>query len=252
MARLVSYGPHHGEEDVLRGSAGSGTIFFGSCNLHCVFCQNAAISQAQTGSLVRAEELADVMLWLQARGCHNLNLVSPTHVMPMILQALAQAAERGLRLPLVYNTGGYDSLEALALLEGVIDIYMPDMKYADEALGRRFSAVADYPSVNTAAVREMHRQVGDLVIDGHGLAQRGLLVRHLVLPGGLSGTGAIVRFLASELSPHTALNLMDQYRPAHRAHEFPELRRPITTEEYATAWKLAVESGLTRLTLCSR
>ncbi len=252
VARLASYGPHHGEEDVLRGWAGSGTIFFGSCNLHCVFCQNADISQSQAGSLMPAAELAEVMLWLQARGCHNLNLVSPTHVLPMILEAVAEAAGRGLRLPLVYNTGGYDSLEALDLLDGVVDIYMPDMKYANAEVGSRLSGVQGYPLVNAEAVRAMHRQVGDLVLDEHSLARRGLLVRHLVLPGGLAGTERIVRFLASEISPNTALNLMDQYRPAHRAHELPELQRRVTSGEYRSAWQAAERAGLTRLSLCSR
>ncbi len=252
IARLASYGPHLGEEDVLRGWAGSGTIFFGSCNLHCAFCQNADISQSQAGSLTPPAELADIMLWLQARGCHNINLVSPTHVLPMILEAVARAAGRGLRLPLVYNTGGYDSLEALELLDGVVDIYMPDMKYADAEVGFRLSGVQEYPAVNANAVRAMHRQVGDLVVDEQGLARRGLLVRHLVLPARLAGTEAIVRFLAHEVSPHTALNLMDQYRPAHRAHEVPELRRRTTGEEYRSAWQAAERAGLTRLALCSR
>jgi putative pyruvate formate lyase activating enzyme len=252
LARLASYGPHHGEEDVLRGWAGSGTIFFGSCNLHCVFCQNADISQLQAGSLTPAAELAEIMLWLQARGCHNINLVSPTHVLPMILEAVAEAAGHGLRLPLVYNSGGYDSLEALDLLDGVVDIYMPDMKYADAEVGSRLSGVEAYPSVNADAVRAMHHQVGDLVLDEHGLARRGLLVRHLVLPGGLAGTEHIVRFLATEISSKTALNLMDQYRPAHRAHEFPELRQRTAGEDYRRAWQTAQRAGLTRLSLCSR
>lgn len=252
VARVVSYGPHHGEEDVLRGWAGSGTIFFGSCNLHCVFCQNADISQSQSGSLMPPAELADIMLWLQSRGCHNLNLVSPTHVVPMILEAVAEAAERGLRLPLVYNTGGYDSLEALELLDGIVDIYMPDMKYAKAEVGLCLSGVRDYPAVNQEAVRAMHRQVGDLVLDENGLARRGLLVRHLVLPAGISGAEAIVHFLASEISPDTALNLMDQYRPAYRADEVPVLRRRTTSDEYCRAGQAAEHAGLTRLSLCSR
>ena len=252
VARLASFGPHHGEEDVLRGRAGSGTIFFSSCNLGCVFCQNADISQAPSGSLTPAEELADIMLWLQARGCHNINLVSPTHVVPMILEAVAEAAVRGLHLPLVYNTGGYESAEALALLDGVVDIYMPDMKYGDPEVAARLSGVQDYPACNALAVREMHRQVGDLELNARGLAVRGLLVRHLVLPNDLAGTEHVLRFLATEISPHTALNLMDQYRPAHRAREYPELRRQTTTEEYRSAWQTAERLGLTRLSLCSR
>ena len=252
LARLASYGPHHGEEAVLRGWAGSGTVFFGSCNLHCVYCQNADISQSQSGRLTMASELAEIMLWLQARGCHNINLVSPTHVVPMILEAVAEAAVRGLRLPLVYNTGGYESPEALTLLDGVIDIYMPDMKYAEAEVGLRLSGVGDYPAVNQESVRAMHRQVGDLVVDENGLARRGLLVRHLVLPAGLAGSEWIMRFLATEVSPLTAVNLMDQYRPAHRAAEFPELRRHTTPEEYRAAWRAAEDAGLTRLGLCSR
>ncbi|MCJ7514006.1 MAG: radical SAM protein [Anaerolineales bacterium] len=251
-AQVASFGPHHGEEEVLRGWAGSGTIFFGSCNLHCVFCQNADISQTLGGSLMPASELAEVMLWLQARGCHNINLVSPTHVVPMILEAVAEAAGRGLHLPLVYNTGGYDSLETLALLDGVVDIYMPDMKYAEADVGLRLSGAKGYPAVNAAAVRAMQHQVGDLEIDGRGLAQRGLLVRHLVLPEGLSGTERILRFLAAEISPHTAVNLMAQYRPAYRADAIPELRRRTTAAEYDVAWQAGVEAGLTRLPLCSR
>ncbi|RME88976.1 MAG: radical SAM protein, partial [Anaerolineae bacterium] len=210
-ARVSSYGPHLGEEDPLRGWRGSGTIFFARCNLRCQYCQNYDISQRDAGEEVDAETLATIMLRLQMAGCHNINFVSPSHVVPQILAAVRLAARRGLRLPLVYNTGGYDSPEALELLDGVIDIYMPDMKYADSEPAHRFSRVRDYPQVNRAAVREMHRQVGDLEIDERGLARRGLLVRHLVLPNGLAGTGKIVRFLAEEISPNTYLNLMDQY-----------------------------------------
>jgi putative pyruvate formate lyase activating enzyme len=246
-ARVASWGPHHGEEDPLRGWNGSGTIFFSSCNLRCAFCQNHSISQTTTGAEVQSEALAAIMLDLQRAGCHNINLVSPSHVVAPILEALVPAAAAGLRLPLVYNTGGYDSIEALELLDGVIDIYMPDMKYASTASARRLSNVLDYPTANRAAVREMHRQVGDLVLDGDGLAVRGLLVRHLVLPAGLAGTGPIMHFVAEEISPNTYLNLMDQYRPAYRAPERPPLDRRITPDEYARALRAARKAGLTRL-----
>jgi len=246
-AKVSSYGPHLGEEDPLRGWRGSGTIFFTRCNLRCQYCQNHDISQTDAGREVSAEELADIMLGLQAHGCHNINFVSPSHVVAQILASAAIAARAGLRLPLVYNTGGYDSMAALRLLDGVIDIYMPDMKYADADCGRRYSVVRDYPGVNRAALREMHRQVGDLEIDEHGLARSGLLVRHLVLPNNLAGTKEVVRFLAEEISLDTYLNLMDQYRPAHKAHLFPVLNRRITDEEYQTAVRVAKEAGLRRL-----
>ncbi len=247
QARVSSFGPHHGEENPLRGWRGSGTIFFTRCNLHCQYCQNYDISQTDDGDAVEPEELAAIMLQLQAWGCHNINLVSPTHVVPQILAALLIAAQAGLRLPLVYNTGGYDALDTLALLDGVVDIYMPDMKYADADLGLRYSLAPDYPTVNRAAVKEMHRQVGDLQLDARGLAVRGLLVRHLVLPGGLAGTEAIVRFLATEISPHTYLNVMAQYRPAYRAGRYPELNRPISYAEYRAAVQAALDAGLHRL-----
>ncbi len=246
-ARVSSAGPHLGEEDVLRGRRGSGTIFFAGCNLQCQFCQNSDISQEAGGLEVEPEELAGMMLDLQDRGCHNINLVSPSHVAPQIMAALLVAAERGLRLPLVYNTGGYYSLEMLQLLDGVVDIYMPDMKYADSDTARRYSKVVDYPDANQAAVREMHRQVGDLQLDSTGVAARGLLVRHLVLPDHLAGTEQILRFLAEEISPQTYLNLMDQYRPAYRAAEYPALSRPITVDEYRDAVRIARKSGLQRL-----
>jgi putative pyruvate formate lyase activating enzyme len=258
-ARIASYGPHHGEEGPLRGWRGSGTIFFSSCNLHCQYCQNSDISQNINGPKVGPDDMADIMLRMQSAGCHNINLVSPSHVVAEILEGLVLAAENGLHLPLVFNTGGYDSMEALALLDGVIDIYMPDMKYSDPAIGLRLSKVRNYPQVNREAVREMHRQVGDLVMDNNGIAQRGLLVRHLVLPGGLAGTaGAVeflaqeisphaVEFLAQEISPHTYLNLMDQYYPAYRANEYPPLDRRLTRREFEEALALAHAAGLSRL-----
>lgn len=247
LAKVSSYGAHLGEEDPLRGWRGSGTIFFTRCNLRCQYCQNHDISQTDAGREVHAEELAAIMLKLQAAGCHNINLVSPSHVVPQIIAAVHLAAHCGLRLPFVYNTGGYDSLSMLHLLDGIIDIYMPDMKYADAEIARRYSKVRNYPQVNQAAVREMHRQVGDLIIGEDGLARRGLLVRHLVLPDGLAGTETVVRFLADEISPNTYLNLMDQYRPEHKAHSIPILNRRITAQEYAAARDLARRAGLHRL-----
>ncbi len=245
-AMVSSHGPHLGEEDPLRGSRGSGTIFFAWCNLNCQFCQNYDISQLGHGDEVEPEELAQMMLSLQARGCHNINLVSPTHVVPQILAAVLIAAKAGLHLPLVWNTGGYDSLVALELLDGVVDIYMPDMKYADEATAHEYSRVRDYPGVNQAGVKEMHRQVGDLVLDENGIALRGLLVRHLVLPEGLAGTADISRFLAEQISRDTYINVMDQYRPCYRANELPPLNRPVTQAEYKQALRQARDAGLHR------
>jgi putative pyruvate formate lyase activating enzyme len=246
-ALVSSFNAHFGEEDPLVGHGGSGTIFFANCNLKCQFCQNYEISQLGEGREVEAEDLAATMLHLQVAGCHNINFVSPTHVIPHILEALLIAAERGLSVPLVHNTGGYDSLEALQLLDGVIDIYMPDMKYADAKVGLAYSKVKDYPRVNQAAVREMHRQVGDLVLDERGIASRGLLVRHLVLPNRLAGTREIAKFLAEEISPDTYVNVMAQYRPLYKAHQYPEIDRRPSAEELQEALDLAIEDGLTRL-----
>ncbi|MBF0368423.1 MAG: radical SAM protein [Magnetococcales bacterium] len=244
---VASYNAHFGEEDPLRGRGGSGTIFFSHCNLRCVFCQNWELSWQGEGAPMPPERLAKVMLLLQSRGCHNINLVSPTHVLPAILEAVWLAAREGLRLPLVYNTGGYDSLESLALLDGVVDIYMPDMKYGDPHLARRFSRVRDYPRINQIAVREMHRQVGDLTLDDRGVATRGLLVRHLVLPGGVAGSREVLDFLAREISLDTYLNIMDQYRPLFRAGRFPPLDRGEVSGEYRQALAYAGALGFTRL-----
>ena len=246
-AAVSSYGPHFGEEAPLVGSQGSGTIFFTHCNLRCMFCQNYTISQLGDGKPASKGEIASMMLALQQRGCHNINFVSPTHVVPQILEALQVAVGLGLSIPLVYNSGGYDSMETLKLLDGIIDIYMPDMKYSDDMNARRFSGVKEYPSVNQAAVKEMHRQVGDLELDEHGVAKRGLLVRHLVLPNGIAGTEGVVSFLAQEVSLNTYLNVMAQYYPSHRAFKIPVLSRPLTREEFAQAVKLAREHGLERL-----
>lgn len=247
QALVSSFGPHFGEEAPLVGSGGSGTIFFTFCNLRCCFCQNHAISQLGDGQAVGTGELAEMMLSLERMGCHNINFVSPTHVVPQILEALEIAVSEGLSVPLVYNSGGYDSVETLGLLDGVVDIYMPDMKYSDEQIALRFSEIEDYPEVNRAAVAEMHRQAGDLRLDGQGVASAGLLVRHLVLPGGLAGTAEVCRFLSHEISSETYLNVMDQYRPCYRANDVPELQRSISQAEFGEAIKSAQDSGLHRL-----
>ena len=246
-AVVSSFMPHHGEERPLSGWGGSGTIFFSWCNLRCVYCQNHEISWEGQGRPVSAEELAAMMLALQSQGCHNINFVSPSHVVAQILEALVIASAEGLRLPLVYNTGGYDSPESLALLDGVIDIYMPDVKYGDSAKARKYSKVRDYVEVNRAAVREMHRQVGDLVLDEEGLALRGLLVRHLVLPNGLADTEDVMRFIAEEVSRDTYVNIMGQYRPCFRAGQYPELARSPTADEMREAFQAAARHGLHRL-----
>jgi putative pyruvate formate lyase activating enzyme len=247
QARVNSYGAHMGEEDPLRGWKGSGTIFFTRCNLRCVFCQNHDISQTDAGNEATSQELAAVMLELQAIGCHNINLVSPSHVVPQILAALALAVQDGLHLPLVYNSGGYDSLETLKLLDGIVDLYMPDMKFANGGNAKKYSRAQDYPQVNRETVREMYRQVGDLEIDEDGLATHGLLIRHLVLPRNLAGTKQIISFLADEISANTYLNLMAQYHPAYDASRYPELNRRITANEYNQALQMAKEAGLTNL-----
>jgi putative pyruvate formate lyase activating enzyme len=246
-AIVSSYGPHFGEEAPLVGRGGSGTIFFTNCNLRCLFCQNYSISQLGEGQKVSKEELSYIMLSLQARGCQNINLVSPTHVIPQILEALDLAVESGLNLPLVYNTGGYDSVETLKILDGIVDIYMPDMKYDDEETARELSGIENYPVINKAAVKEMHRQTGDLETNKEGVAQRGLLVRHLVLPHGLAGTKGIVDFVSKEISRHSYVNIMAQYHPCYKAHQVPGLGRRISSGEFHEALSLAQEAGLSRL-----
>ena len=247
QARVYAFMAHHGEENPLRGSNGSGTIFFAGCNMHCQFCQNADISQDNRGILVNNQQLAQMMLDLQAQGCHNINLVSPTHVLPQILNALVPAIREGLTLPLVYNSGGYDSLESLQILDGIVDIYLPDMKYADAAIAQKYSGIPDYTQVNQSAIKEMHRQVGDLQMDEKGLALRGLLVRHLLLPDDLVGTRELMQFLAAEISTNTYVNIMDQYKPDYHARDFPELFRLVTRAEVHRAKDWARETGLTRL-----
>lgn len=243
---VASFGPHFGEEPELVGSCGSGTIFFAGCSLGCLYCQNYDISHLRRGETVKPLELAEIMLHLQKRGCHNINLVTPTHFTPQIAQALAIAAREGLRIPLVYNCGGYESLETLRYLEGVVDIYMPDFKYGGEEEARKYSQAPDYPEVAWKALKEMQRQVGVLQIDERGLATRGLLVRHLVLPHNLAQSRKILKLIAEEISPDTYVNIMDQYRPQYQAGQFTELNRRITSEEYLAVLKWAEGFGLHR------
>lgn len=243
---VASYGPHFGEERPLVGTSGSGTIFFTYCNMACVYCQNWEISHLGEGEEIEVEDLAKIMVILQVWGCHNINLVTPTHQIAFIVEAIKRAAEKGLCLPIVYNCGGYESVETLKLLEGIIDIYMPDIKYMDAQVALRLSKIRNYPERVKEAVKEMHRQVGDLVIEG-GIAKRGLIIRHLVLPGDLSQTEEVIKFVAEEVSPDTYFNLMDQYRPCGDAWKYPPLDRKITKEEWNRALGLASKYGLKRL-----
>lgn len=238
---------HHGEERPLVLGGGSGAIFFANCDLRCQFCQTARWNIKGNGTLVSTRQLAAIMLDLQAKGAANINLVTPTHVAPQILEALHFAVADGLTLPLVWNSGGYDAPQLLAFLDGVVDVYLPDMKYGDAGLGLSFSGVHDYPVVNRRAVREMHRQVGDLNLDAEGRVRRGLLIRHLVMPGQIEDTRRILEWIAEELGTNTYLSLMDQYRPAFRASARPDIGRPLTDHEYMTARDIAIELGLTRL-----
>lgn len=247
QAIVSSYNPHFGEESPLVGEHGSGTVFFARCNLLCIFCQNYEISHEGEGAPFSSEQLARAMVLLQERGCHNINFVTPSHVVPQILAAVEKAVELGLRVPLVYNTSGYDSVETLKILEGVFDIYMPDFKFWDARISEELCDAADYPEVAGEALKEMHRQVGDLIVDEQGIARRGLLIRHLVLPEGLSGTRDIMGFLAREISPNSYVNIMAQYRPCGRASEIPALRRSITGEEHQAAVRMAEQEGITRL-----
>jgi putative pyruvate formate lyase activating enzyme len=248
---VASFGPHFGEEQPLVGISGSGAIFFEGCNLGCVFCQNADISHIDdpgddAPEAVTREQLAEIMLDLQARGCLNINLVTPSHVVPQILEALELAVDEGLHLPLVYNSSGYDAVQTLKLLDGIVDIYMPDCKFMTRQSAARYTGAPDYPEVMQAAVREMHRQVGDLILDKNGIALHGLLVRHLVMPGCLKDTERIVRFLATEISKETYVNIMDQYRPCNRAGEFEEISRPLLLTEFEQAMEMARQAGLHR------
>jgi len=246
-ARVYSYMPHVGEERPISGKYGSGTIFFSGCNMHCVYCQNADISQENYGMEVTNEKLASIMLELQNRHCHNINLVSPSHIVPQIMHAIYIAAKEGLHIPIVYNTGGYDLIPTLKLLEGIIDIYMPDMKYSSAELACKYSGVNQYPKINRLAVNEMQRQVGDLQFDNDGIAQSGLLIRHLVLPNNLAGTEEIMQLIQKSISKHAYVNLMDQYSPQHKARKFPELFRRLTVQEFHQAVGQAIDAGIIRI-----
>jgi putative pyruvate formate lyase activating enzyme len=247
LAVVASYNAHFGEESPLVGRHGSGTIFFSHCNLLCSFCQNYDISHEGLGQAVSAERLAGIMLDLQDAGCHNINFVTPSHVVPQILAALAVAISKGLHLPLVYNTSAYDRVSTLELLDGIFDIYMPDFKFWDPQVAERTCQAPDYPQVARKAIVEMHRQVGDLVVDSEGLAYRGLLLRHLVLPAGLAGTRQVMRFIARKVSDRTYVNIMAQYRPCGRAAEIAELASPLSRQDYLQAVQEAKAEGITRL-----
>ena len=238
--------PHFGEEPPLVGSHGSGTIFFTSCNLKCAFCQNYDISQLRHGWETSISDLARLMLTIQDQGCHNVNVVTPTHYTPQIVQALVIAIDHGFSLPIVYNSGGYESVSTLKLLEGIVDIYMPDIKYSDDREARKYSGAPHYWDVARAAVVEMHRQVGDLRVDDRAVAERGLLIRHLVLPNRLAGSRTVLEFIAHDLSGDSYVNIMDQYHPSYRAGQHPELNRRITAREYREAVEYAYRLGLRR------
>jgi putative pyruvate formate lyase activating enzyme len=245
LARVASANVHHWEEPPISGQRGSGTIFFSHCTARCLFCQNYPISQLGVGQETSAEGLANMMLQLQKRGCHNINLVTPTHYVPQILAALAQAIPRGLCIPLVYNTSGYECLETLQLLDGIVDIYLPDAKYADDEVARRLSGFTNYVKHNRAALLEMQRQVGaELQVDAEGIAERGMVIRHLVLPQGLAQTEEVLRWIADNLSRHAYVSLMSQYFPAHQAVGHPELGRTLTADEYAAALSAFDEAGM--------
>jgi putative pyruvate formate lyase activating enzyme len=243
---VSSAGPHFGEEPPLVGLKGSGTIFFCSCNLKCLFCQNYEISHLRHGRVVSRLQLAELMLSLQRAGCHNINLVTPTHVTPQIIEALVLARDDGLSIPLVYNCGGYESVQTLSLLKDIVDIYMPDVKYSDNEHARRYSGVKDYWEFVRAAVLEMQRQVGCLEVDAEGIAIRGLLIRHLVLPNGIAGSKRVMEFIAREVSKDSYVNIMDQYRPAYRASAHRELNRSLTSHEYLEVTNYASMMGLAR------
>lgn len=246
MPIVSSFNAHFGEESPLVGRHGSGTIFFTNCNLSCIFCQNYDISHLGRGEEVSYRDLASMMLKLQSSGCHNINFVTPTHMVSAILRALLIAIPEGLHIPLVYNSGGYDSVETLELLDDIIDIYMPDFKYMDSDNAEELSGARDYPEVAMAALREMHIQVGDLEVDNNGIALRGLLIRHLVLPNNLASTDRVISFIA-QLSKKSYINIMDQYRPEYRARECPDIRRRITLQEYDDAINQALQAGLSRI-----
>ena len=242
-AVVSSTGPHYGEESVLVGKGGSGTIFFAGCNLGCVFCQNSDISQLRHGNEVEIDDVVNMMLELQIRGCVNINFVTPTHVVPHIIESVFLARERGLIIPVVYNCGGYESVGSLQLLEGTIDIYMPDAKYLNHDSSKEYSSAHDYPDVMKLALLEMHRQVGDLEVKD-GVATRGLLIRHLVMPGNVACGKEIIDFIVNEISGNTFVNVMEQYRPTLNAHNFPEINRPVTRQEFSNVYEYAKSQGL--------
>jgi putative pyruvate formate lyase activating enzyme len=246
-AVVASFNAHFGEEAPLVGRFGSGTIFFSSCNLRCCFCQNYDISHLGEGAEIEAKDLAAIMIELASRGCHNINLVTPTHVVPQILEALLLAVEHGLAIPIVYNSSGYEKVETLRLLRGIIDIYMPDFKFWDKKWAERYCNAPDYRENAVKALKEMHGQVGDLTIDENGIAERGLLVRHLVMPHGIAGTEEVVEFISKEISPNTYVNVMDQYRPCGTAHEDRYINQRLSPKEYARALESAKNAGLKRL-----
>ena len=245
QAIVSSYHPHFWEEKCLVGKHGSGIIFFSSCNLACVFCQNFEISQLREGQEVTKKQLANMMLALLKQSCHNINLASPSIYVPQIIESLKIAKKQGLHIPIVYNTGGYDSIESLKLLDGIVDIYMPDFKYSDDKLAAKYSLVPNYWKVVTRAIKEMHRQVGDLIIE-NSLAKKGLLIRHLVLPNRIAGTRKVMNFLAKEISPNTYVNLMEQYYPRFKAYKYKKLARRISEWEFEQARKAAIEEGIKR------
>ena len=237
---------HFGEEPPLVGFFGSGTIFLTHCNLKCLFCQNYDISHKGEGVATNSDQVAEQMLVLQEKGCHNINFVTPTHFAPQIVEAIAIAAAKGLELPIVWNCGGYESMEVIKLLDGVVDIYMPDVKFFNSAYAEKYCGAQDYPEVVRKILKEMHRQVGDLTMDGRGIARRGLLIRHLVMPSNTADSGEIMRFIAGEISVNSYVNIMDQYRPCYQAHRFEEIDRRITAKELAEAVDAARTAGLTR------
>jgi len=244
---ISDYFAHFGEEAPLVGRYGSGTIFISCCSLLCMYCQNYEISHLGQGEVTSIERFSDMMISLQKRNCHNINIVTPTHVVPQLLKALKLAVEKGLHIPLVYNTGGYEKLETLKLLDGIVDIYMPDFKYWDPEMARRYSNAYDYPDIARRAIKEMHRQVGELRINEEGIAEEGLLIRHLVLPNKVAGTREIARFIAEEISPNTYVNIMAQYRPCGLADRDDLINRGITRKEYIEAVESALNAGLKRL-----
>ena len=244
LAKVFSFYPHHGEEPPISGTQGSGAIFFSHCNMGCVYCQNYEFSQLGRGKEYTCEELAQIMLKLQGQGCHNINLVTPTHVLPQILKSLELAAAQGLKIPLVYNSSGYELTETLQLLEGIVDIYLPDMRYADGKCSERLSKAVDYPRYNQQTIKEMYRQVGKAEFDDAGLIKKGLIVRHLVLPQRVSGTEEIMQFISKEISQDTYISLMSQYLPYYQAAGYPEISRRLKAVEYTEAKKILEKYNL--------